>query len=56
LKVEIPVNTSATIKLPVSKDSEIKVNKKAVKAGFHEKEKKPTLELGSGIYTIECKT
>ncbi|MBF4470503.1 glycoside hydrolase family 78 protein [Flavobacterium sp. HJJ] len=55
LKVEIPVNTSATIKLPVSKDSEIKVNKKSVSTVFDEKTKKTTLELGSGIYTIECK-
>ncbi|MEN2398997.1 glycoside hydrolase family 78 protein [Flavobacterium sp. MC2016-06] len=55
LKVEIPANTSATIKLPVSKNSEIKVNKKAANLGFDEKDKKPTLELGSGIYTIESK-
>ncbi|WP_281227891.1 glycoside hydrolase family 78 protein [Flavobacterium aquiphilum] len=55
LKVEIPANTSATIKLPVSKDSEIKMNKKSVSTVFDEKTKKPTLELGSGIYTIECK-
>ena len=45
LKVEIPANTSATIKLPVSKDSEIKVNGKPTK----------NLRLGSGKYTIECK-
>ena len=46
LKVEIPSNTSATIKLPVStKDSEIKVNGKTTK----------NLRLGSGKYTIECK-
>jgi alpha-L-rhamnosidase len=46
LKVEIPANTSATIKLPVStKDSEVKVNGKPVK----------NLKLGSGKYTIECK-
>lgn len=45
LKVEIPANTSATIKLPIENNSEIKVNGK------------PTndLKLGSGIYTIECK-
>jgi hypothetical protein len=41
--------------LPVSKNSEIKVNKKSMSSGFDEKDKKPTLELGSGIYTIECK-
>lgn len=44
LKVEIPVNTSATIKLPIAKDSEIKVNGKLTKH----------LNLGSGKYTIEC--
>ncbi|WP_304197101.1 alpha-L-rhamnosidase C-terminal domain-containing protein, partial [Flavobacterium alvei] len=45
LKVEVPANTSATIKFPVSKDSEIKVNGKPTK----------DLKLGSGKYTIECK-
>jgi alpha-L-rhamnosidase len=44
LKVEIPVNTSASIKLPVSKNTEIKINGKVAK----------NLELGSGKYTIEC--
>ena len=44
LQIEIPVNTSATIKLPVQKNSEIKVNGTVVK----------NLELGSGKYTIEC--
>ncbi|PWB26232.1 glycoside hydrolase family 78 protein [Flavobacterium sp. HTF] len=55
LKVEIPANTTATIKLPVSKNSEIKIDKKVVRTIFNEKDKKPTLELGSGNYTIECK-
>ncbi|WP_428232430.1 glycoside hydrolase family 78 protein [Flavobacterium sp.] len=45
LKVEIPVNTTATIKLPVSVQSEIKVNGKLAR----------DLNLGSGKYTIECK-
>ena len=45
LKIEIPANTSATVKLPVSKNSEIKVNGKPTK----------DLKLGSGKYTIECK-
>jgi hypothetical protein len=45
LQVEIPVNTSATIKLPVAKDTEIKVNGKVTK----------NLRFGSGKYTIECK-
>jgi len=54
LKIEIPANTSATIKLPVSKNSAIKVNKKSMSLGFDEKDKKPILKLDSGIYTIEC--
>ncbi len=45
LKVEIPANTSATIKLPIANNSEIKVNGKTIK----------NLKLGSGKYTIECK-
>ena len=45
LKVAIPANTSATIKLPIAKNSEIKVNGKPTK----------DLKLGSGKYTIECK-
>jgi hypothetical protein len=45
LKVEIPVNTSATIKLPIARNSEVKVNGKLTK----------DLNLGSGKYTIECK-
>jgi alpha-L-rhamnosidase len=45
LKVAIPANTSATIKLPVDNNSEIKVNGKPTK----------DLKLGSGKYTIECK-
>ncbi|KDN56522.1 glycoside hydrolase family 78 protein [Flavobacterium seoulense] len=53
LEVEIPVNTTATVKLPVAKTAVVKVNKKDVKVGFDGK--KPTLELGSGKYTIECK-
>jgi alpha-L-rhamnosidase len=39
------VNTSATIKLPVAKDTEIKVNGKVTK----------NLRFGSGKYLIECK-
>lgn len=45
LKVEIPANTSATIKLPVAAAKEIKVNGKPVN----------NLKLGSGKYTIESK-
>ena len=54
LKVEIPANTSATVKLPVPENTEIKVNKKSMSLGFDEKDMKPILKLGSGIYTIEC--
>lgn len=54
LNVRIPVNTTATIKLPVSKSSEIKINDKRARASFNEKDKKQILELGSGVYTIEC--
>ncbi|WP_244307391.1 glycoside hydrolase family 78 protein [Flavobacterium fluviatile] len=45
LKVEIPANTSATVKLPIAKNSEIKVNGKPTN----------NLKLGSGKYIIECK-
>ncbi|MBS7229540.1 glycoside hydrolase family 78 protein [Flavobacterium psychroterrae] len=45
LKIEIPVNTSATIKLPVAAGTEVKVNGKVTK----------NLRFGSGKYTIECK-
>lgn len=45
LKVEIPVNTSATIKLPIAAGTEVKVNGKVTKY----------LRFGSGKYTIECK-
>jgi hypothetical protein len=54
LTVQIPVNTTATIKLPVAKNSEIKIDNKRFRIGFDEKVQKPVLELGSGIYTIEC--
>lgn len=53
LEVEIPVNTSATIKLPVAENSEIRIDKKIVRTGFDGK--KPSLEFGSGKYIIECK-
>jgi hypothetical protein len=45
LEVEIPVNTSATIKLPIAEGTEVKVNGKITKY----------LRFGSGKYTIECK-
>lgn len=41
LTVQIPVNTTATIKLPVAKKSEIKIDNKRVGAGFNEKAQKP---------------
>ncbi|WP_125721919.1 glycoside hydrolase family 78 protein [Flavobacterium ustbae] len=52
LSVEIPVNTTATIKLPVAKNSEIKIDDKKIRAGNDGI--KPVLELGSGKYIIEC--
>ncbi|TDD97799.1 glycoside hydrolase family 78 protein [Flavobacterium cellulosilyticum] len=60
LKIEIPANTSATIKLPVPENSEIKVNGKTVEklkleVSYDANQKISTLELGSGIYVIECK-
>ncbi|WKL46163.1 glycoside hydrolase family 78 protein [Flavobacterium pectinovorum] len=45
LQVEIPVNTSASIKLPIAAGTEVKVNGKVTKY----------LRFGSGKYTIECK-
>lgn len=45
LQVEIPVNTSASIKLPVAAGTEVKVNGQVTK----------NLRFGSGKYTIECK-
>ena len=52
-KVEIPANTTATIKLPVNKNAKIKVNGKALnQVDFNEK---AVFKLGSGIYTIESK-
>jgi hypothetical protein len=60
LKIEIPANTSATVKLPVERNTKIKVNGKSLEKlkldlGFDANQKKTTLKLGSGIYTIECK-
>jgi hypothetical protein len=60
LKIEIPANTSATVKLPVERNTKIKLNGKSLEKlkldlGFDANQKKPTLKLGSGIYTIECK-
>lgn len=60
LKIEIPANTTATIKLPVGKNAEITVNGKSLKKrkldlGYDAQEKKATLELGSGVYAIACK-
>ena len=60
LKIEIPANTSATVKLPVERNTKIKVNGKSLKKlkldlDFDANQKKSTLNLGSGIYTIECK-
>lgn len=60
LKIEIPANTSATVKLPVPQNTEITVNGKSLEKlnldlGYDANQKKSTLKLGSGIYTIEYK-
>ncbi|MFV8326651.1 glycoside hydrolase family 78 protein [Flavobacterium sp. ZS1P14] len=60
LKIQIPANTTATVKLPVEKSTEITVNSKSLgklklDLGYDANQKKSTLELGSGIYTIVCK-
>lgn len=55
LNIEIPVNTTATVKLPVSKKSNILVNgKNFEKVKVIEAEGKSSLKLGSGVYKIEC--
>ncbi|HEX9152016.1 MAG TPA: family 78 glycoside hydrolase catalytic domain, partial [Flavobacterium sp.] len=60
LKIQIPSNTAAMVKLPVEKSTEITVNGKSLEKlklnlGYDANQKKSTLELGSGIYTIVCK-
>ncbi|WP_418262452.1 glycoside hydrolase family 78 protein [Flavobacterium faecale] len=53
--IEIPANTSATIKLPTDIMMKIKVNAKRLKQfDFDQKEKKTVFKLGSGVYRIEC--
>ncbi|MEN3323123.1 glycoside hydrolase family 78 protein [Mariniflexile soesokkakense] len=55
LNIEIPANTTATVKLPVSKNSKMLVNgKKFKKNNFNQAEGKSFVSLGSGVYKIEC--
>lgn len=58
-RCSIPANTTATIKLPVSKNAAIEVNGKKIseaKAVLNvlENEQKPSFVLGSGNYVIEA--
>jgi hypothetical protein len=54
-EIEIPANTTATVVLPVDKESKITVNAKVLKRfNLEEKTERPTFELGSGNYTIQC--
>ncbi len=56
LKIEIPANTSATIKLPAPKNNAITINGNIFKkVKFKEEDKMPFFTLGSGVYTIESK-
>lgn len=56
LKIEIPANTSATIKLPAPKNNAIAINGNIFKkVKFKEEDKMPFFTLGSGVYTIESK-
>lgn len=59
LKVEIPANTTATVKLPVKKNAVIKVNGKILSDSKNvlkvlDNEEKPSFVLGSGVYVLEC--
>ena len=57
-KIQIPVNTTATVVLPVNVNSEIKINGKSIKQfkgkiKVDKKANKPTFTIGSGVYSIE---
>ncbi len=57
-KIEVPVNTTATVILPVNAESEITINGKSLKQFkgkivVDKKAKKPTFIIGSGVYSIE---
>jgi hypothetical protein len=55
LNIEIPANTTATVKLLVSKKSNILVNgKKFKEEKVDQAEGKVSLKLGSGVYKIAC--
>lgn len=55
-KFTIPANTTATLKLPVAKNTVIKVNGKKLSNSktLQNEEGKTTFDLGSGIYVVEC--
>ena len=53
LNIEIPANTTSTVILPTAKVETINVNGSAFDA-VNTKAEKPSLKLGSGVYTIEC--
>jgi len=60
LTVQIPTNTTATIKLPVGQDDVVKINGKSLQqlrltSYFDKKIKKSIFTLGSGRYLIESK-
>jgi len=55
LKIEIPANTSATIKLPIAKKQTVTINGKPYKkVDVNKLDEKPFFTLDSGIYTIEA--
>ena len=58
-KLEIPVNTNATVVLPVVNNARITINGKALEKfeniiEIKSNTEKPTITLGSGVYHIEC--
>ncbi len=56
LKIEIPANTTATVKLPLEKIENVTINGNLFEdVKFNENDKKPFFELGSGTYNIECR-
>jgi alpha-L-rhamnosidase len=55
-KFTIPANTTATVKLPVAKNTFIKINGKKLSNSkmLQNDEGKVSFDLGSGIYVIKC--
>nr|WP_262918309.1 glycoside hydrolase family 78 protein [Mucilaginibacter straminoryzae] len=50
LKVEIPVNTTATVYLPAKATSPVSLNGKVLKTGVKHVQQKAVVEIGSGTY------